>query len=80
MISASAGMFRFLTAEAGKQIQSSVCIPSQEMRILTMFSKGLQYSCRGIPWQIWEESRMKATGIVRRIDDYVIIGYKVGKP
>ena len=23
---------------------------------------------------------MKATGIVRRIDDYVIIGYKVGKP
>lgn len=34
-----------------------------------MFSKESQYLCRGNTRQIREESRMKATGIVRRIDD-----------
>ena len=36
-----------------------------------------------MPWETAAERRrktMKATGIVRRIDDYVIIGGKVGKP
>lgn len=42
----------------GKQNQPALCIPSPLLRILTMFSK-----------KTTEESRMKATGIVRRIDD-----------
>lgn len=34
-----------------------------------MFSKAIQYTRRAPARQIREESRMKATGIVRRIDD-----------
>ena len=34
-----------------------------------MFSKAIQYTRRAPARQIREESKMKATGIVRRIDD-----------
>ena len=34
-----------------------------------MFSKASKFFCQALAGQIWEESRMKATGIVRRIDD-----------
>ena len=34
-----------------------------------MFSKASKFFCQAFAGQIWEESRMKATGIVRRIDD-----------
>ena len=60
---------RFLLLPAGKQIQPKICIPSQLLRILSMFSKAIQYTRRAPARQIREESRMKATGIVRRIDD-----------
>ena len=53
----------------GKQIQPKICIPSQVLRILSMFSKAIQYTRRAPARQIREESKMKATGIVRRIDD-----------
>ena len=54
---------------AGKQIQPKICIPSQVLRILSMFSKAIQYTCRALARQIREESRMKATGIVRKVDE-----------
>jgi len=46
-------------AGAGKQIQPSFCIPAQVLRILNTFSKKKHGRNRD----------MKATGIVRRIDD-----------
>ena len=53
----------------GKEIQPKNCIRSPYLRILSMFSKASKFFCQAFAGQIWEESRMKATGIVRRIDD-----------